>query len=105
MHYLVSAILVFPLMTQGVKPNEQEIFSSVPARLRTQLTNRLKLYVRSERRQDYGKLYDLFSEATKNPVYLKKIGGVSVIQSKVAYIKFRKAYYPKVLGFIPQSLK
>ncbi len=105
MQYIISALLVFTLMAQGAKRAEQDIFSSLPPQQRSQLVQSLGLYISYEHRQDYGRLYDLLSDETKNPKFLKKIGGVTPLQSKVEYIKYRKSSYPKVLGFVPLSFK
>jgi hypothetical protein len=105
MQYVISAFLVFTLMAQGAKRTGQDVFSSLPAQQRAQLIQRLDLYFSYERRQDYGKLYNLLSYETKNPKFLKQIGGVTPLQSKAEYIKYRNSAYPKVLGFVPQSCK
>jgi hypothetical protein len=105
MQYVISALLVLTFMAQGAKRAEQDVFSSLPPQQQSQLVQRLGLYLSYERHQDYGRLYDLLSNETKNPKFLKQIGGITPLQSKVEYIKYRKSAYPKVLGFVPLSCK
>ena len=105
MQYLISALLVFTFMAQGAKRAEQDVFSSLSPQQRSQLIQRLGLYLSYERRQDYGRLYDLLSDETKNPRFLQQIGGLTPLQSKVEFIKYRKSSYPKLLGFVPLSCK
>jgi hypothetical protein len=101
----MSILLGFSLaVVQEQKIKEEDIFSSVQIRLQTQLEKRLKLYIEYERQQDYGNLYDLFSDETKHPVFLENSGWHTPLENKDSYVQFRRTSNPKILGFKPKSI-
>lgn len=61
-------IVVLGLCVHG-QSKEQKVFDPVPEALRARLLERLQSYVDYQRRKDYDKLFDLFSETTLNKFF------------------------------------
>jgi hypothetical protein len=84
---------------------------AVPLASRARLVERLKLYLKYERKRQYAKLYDLYSprEADWFRNFRQSNPGlISTIETKEIYIKYRKGklswarHLPRLLDFIPQ---
>ena len=104
MHYLISLLLVFSLTAeQESKNKEKDIFSQVPTQSRASLEKRLRLYIKYVRQQEHGKLYEMFSEDTKNPRTVEARAEYP-FRAKDTFVQFYKSFYPKVLNFKPHSL-
>jgi hypothetical protein len=87
------------------RASDNPVFSSVPTELRSSLMSRLQLYLDSERRRDYGRLYDLLADETKHPRVLAGTSYESPLESKATYVRFRETSYPRLLAFSPISVR
>src|SRR5215475_3046756 len=68
-YFLISALWML-LIVNGVNAQDNEkAFAVVPESYRSQLIDRLKLYVDYQRSKDYERLYGLFSKATIDHVF------------------------------------
>lgn len=82
----------------GAKAKYEDVFSAVPAPLRTRLVERLKLLIDYQRTQQWEKQYDLLSEL------------VTQGKGKDEFVKLNRHYYTEVvpddliLDFTPHSL-
>jgi hypothetical protein len=66
---MIALIIVLLGLCVHGQSKEQQVFDPVPEALRARLLERLHLYVDSQRRKDYGELFDLFSETTRNKFF------------------------------------
>lgn len=104
-HHLILFMLIFSAVAQGVGHDDEDLLSEVPSQHRAQLAKRLRTYLKYERQKDYEKLYDMLSEQTKHPGYLKRNGGQTPLQTKDSYVKYRVASYPRFPSFTPASVR
>ena len=69
-HLLLSGFMIVMLgMSAAAQSKAEKVFEVVPEAERARLLERLHLYVEYQREKDYDKLFDLFSDATKNKYF------------------------------------
>lgn len=100
---VIALITTLPLALRAhAQIEDGKVFAAIPAESRTQLIERLNLYVTSQRTADYEALYDLYTQKTISQVF----GGQNKAEFSAAFRKGdeeRKSV--RLLAFTPKRIE
>lgn len=93
------ALILLPPVLSSQSAVKKSWLEAIPESSRERLLKRLNLYIEYERKREYKKLYDLFSDSTIKDFNQEN----SIVKTKDDYIKWRQTSYPMLVKFKPFS--